>query len=114
MISGIGPIIYPVKDLARAKALYGKLLGVAPYLDARYYVGFRVGELQVGLDPHGHTRGWIGPVTYWNVGDIKANLAALLDAGAEELESIRDVGRGKLIASIKDADGNVTGLIQSP
>jgi len=31
----------------------------------------------------------------------------------EELE-INDVGGGKLIASVKDADANVTGLAQSP
>jgi hypothetical protein len=26
----------------------------------------------------------------------------------------KDVGGGKLIASVKDADGNIIGLIQSP
>ena len=30
MTSGIRTVIYPVKDLAQAKTLYGKLLGVAP------------------------------------------------------------------------------------
>ena len=42
MTSGMRTIIYPVKDLARAKTLYGRLLGVAPYTDAPYYVGFHV------------------------------------------------------------------------
>ncbi|TMD43683.1 MAG: glyoxalase, partial [Chloroflexi bacterium] len=27
---------------------------------------------------------------------------------------VQDVGGGKLIASVKDADGNITGLLQSP
>jgi hypothetical protein len=31
-----------------------------------------------------------------------------------EKQAIRDVGGGKLIASVVDADGNVTGLTQSP
>jgi catechol 2,3-dioxygenase-like lactoylglutathione lyase family enzyme len=51
MTSGIRTVIYPVKDLARAKTLYGKLLGVAPSMDEPYYVGFRVGDQDIGLDP---------------------------------------------------------------
>jgi hypothetical protein len=38
-------------------------LGVAPYVDAPYYVGFKVGELEVGLDPNGHRKGQTGPIT---------------------------------------------------
>ncbi len=33
MTSGIRTVIYPVKDLAQAKTLYGALLGVEPYDD---------------------------------------------------------------------------------
>jgi extradiol dioxygenase family protein len=40
-IQGIRTFIYPVKDIAQAKALYGKLLGVEPYMDEAYCVGFR-------------------------------------------------------------------------
>jgi predicted enzyme related to lactoylglutathione lyase len=29
-------------------------------------------------------------------------------------QEVKDVGGGKLIASVKDPDGNVIGLIQSP
>jgi hypothetical protein len=39
---------------------------------------------------------------------------ALLDAGAEVHQAVKDVGGGKLIASVKDADGNVIGLLQWP
>jgi predicted enzyme related to lactoylglutathione lyase len=35
-------------------------------------------------------------------------------AGAQAQQEVKDVGGGKLIASVKDADGNVIGLIQSP
>lgn len=114
MTSGMKTIIYPVKDLARAKTLYAKLLGVEPYADAAYYIGFRVGDQELGLDPHGHSQGLTSSVGYWDVDDIKETLAQLLDAGAEELQPIRDVGGGKLIATVKDADGNITGLTQSP
>ena len=33
MNQGIRTVSYPVKDLARAKMLYSKLLGIEPYLD---------------------------------------------------------------------------------
>ena len=113
MTSGLRTVIYPVKDLARAKALYGKLLGVAPYMDEAYYVGFNVGGQDVGLDPHGHSQGMTGPVGYWHVADIQESLKLLLDAGAETQRPVGDVGGGKLIASVKDADGNIIGLLQS-
>jgi len=36
----------------------------------------------------------------------------LLDDGATENEQVRDVGGGRLVGSVKDADGNVIGLLQ--
>lgn len=113
MTDSLKTIIYPVTDLARAKTLYGTLLGVEPYADGEYYVGFRVDDQQVGLDPNGHSQGMTGPVGYWQVADIQESLKALLDAGAEVQQEVKDVGGGMLIASVKDADGNVTGLKQS-
>jgi predicted enzyme related to lactoylglutathione lyase len=53
-----------------------------------------------------------GLVAYWNVGDINTSLQGLLDAGAELLQNVQDVGGGKLIALVKDQDGNVIGLAQ--
>jgi extradiol dioxygenase family protein len=67
MAEGIKTFIYPVKDLAKAKTLYGELLGVQPYMDEAYYVGFNVDGQDVGLDPHGHREGMAGPVGYWHV-----------------------------------------------
>jgi predicted enzyme related to lactoylglutathione lyase len=83
-------------------------------MDEPYYVGFRLGDQEIGLDPHGHSQGMTGPVGYWHVDDIQEILKLLLDAGAETQRVVRDVGGGKLIASVKDADGNSIGLIQSP
>ncbi|MEU9189806.1 VOC family protein [Streptomyces sp. NPDC048484] len=113
MSEGLKTITYPVKDLARAKALFGALLGVEPYADETYYVGFRApGQPEVGLDPNGHAKGLTGPVPYWYVGDIRAILADLVGAGAEVVQDVQDVGGGTLIASVKDADGNAVGLVQ--
>jgi predicted enzyme related to lactoylglutathione lyase len=114
MTSGIRTVIYPVEDLERAKTLFGSLVGAPPYADEAYYVGFRVGDQEIGLDPNGHSQGMTGPVGYWHVDDIEASLQPLLGAGAEKQQAIRDVGGGKLIASVKDVDGNVIGLVQSP
>jgi predicted enzyme related to lactoylglutathione lyase len=112
MTEGVKTIMYPVGDLGKAKTLYGALLGVEPYMDEPYYVGFNVGGQDVGLDPHGHAKGMNGPVGYWHVDDIEQSLRALLDAGAEAQQGIKDVGGGKLIVSVKDSDGNVVGLLQ--
>jgi predicted enzyme related to lactoylglutathione lyase len=103
-------LVFPVKDVAKAKALYAELLGVEPYADQPNYVGFRTGGLEIGLDPHGRTK---GPLAYWEVDDIRASLRQLLDGGAEADQDVRDVGGGKLIAWVKDADGNALGLMQS-
>ncbi len=114
MLQGIKLFVYPVKDLARAKTLYSKFLGVEPYADAAYYVGFRVGDQEIGLDPNGHKSGMTGPVGFWQVDDIKKSLQLLLDGGAEVQQAVKDVGGGKLVASVRDADGNAIGLVQSP
>jgi predicted enzyme related to lactoylglutathione lyase len=112
--SGMRTVIYPVKDLTRAKELYGALLGVAPSMDEAYYVGFSIEGQEVGLGPHGHSQGMTGPVGYWHVDDIYERLERLLAAGAEVQLAVRDVGGGKLIATLKDGDGNIIGLIQPP
>lgn len=114
MTSGIKTIMYPVHDIAAARELYGRLLGVAPYMDEAYYVGFNVDGQDVGLDPHGHRKGMTGPIGYWHVEDIEKSLQALLDGGAEAGQPVRDVGGGKLIATVTDVDGNVIGLLQPP
>jgi len=112
MTEGMRTIIYPVKDLARAKALFSELLGTKPYMDEAYYVGFNAGGQDIGLDPNGHRKGMTGPVGYWHVDDIKKSLVALLAAGAEVQQEVSDVGGGKLLAIVRDADGNAIGLIQ--
>ena len=45
---------------------------------------------------------------------IRKCLQLLLDAGAQTLQEVRDVGGGKLIATAKDSDNNIIGLIELP
>jgi predicted enzyme related to lactoylglutathione lyase len=51
-------------------------------------------------------------VPYWHVDDISTTLAQLVEAGAEPKDAIADFG-GRLVGSVTDPDGNVTGLIQA-
>ena len=107
-------VVFPVRDLGQAKGVYGALLGAAPYADEAYYVGFRVGDIELGLDPNGHRQGMTGAVGYWQVADIAATIKAVTEAGATLQGEVRDVGGGMLVATVQDADGNVFGLRQSP
>lgn len=110
MTTGMRTVIYPVTDLARTKALFTALLG-EPTHDAPYYVQFDVEGQNIGLDPHGHRDGATG---YFHVDDVRKTLATLVEAGATTVQEPRDVGGGTLIATVKDADGNLIGLRQAP
>jgi catechol 2,3-dioxygenase-like lactoylglutathione lyase family enzyme len=191
MSQGIKTVIFPVNDLARAKSLFSRLAGTEPHTDRAYYVGFRVEDQEIGLDPNGRAKECRDPrlgsadvpsadsavrpswergrpvrilylsrtlgnagrrhgrscrvprlgsadvpsasstsrkllgmrvgVTvdpslgrsYWHVADIRKSLQALLDGGAQFQQDVRDVGGGRLIASVKDPDGNSIGLLQA-
>jgi predicted enzyme related to lactoylglutathione lyase len=114
MTAGMRTIMYPVADLDAAKSLYGELFGVEPYMDESYYVGYKVADQNIGLDPNGHSKGMSGPTGYWHVDDIEAALDGLVARGATKVQEITDVGGGKLIATAQDPDGNVIGLLQMP
>ena len=102
-------LVYPAKDMAAAKKLFGELLGVAPYAESSFYTGFRTSDLEIGLDPNGAHK---GALAYWEVDDIRASLQRLLDAGGETVQDVKDVGRGLLIAQVREANGNTIGLRQ--
>ena len=113
MTDGVKTIIIPVRDLAAAKALYGTVLGVEPYADEPYYVGFRVGDQEIGLDPNGHNHDMTGPVGYCHVDDVAASLRQAVDAGWRTRQDVKDVGGGGLAAIVEDTDSNVLGLLQA-
>ncbi len=109
---GIKTVLVPVSDLATAKAVYTALLGVPPTADSSYYVGFDAAGQHIGLVPRGGPQGMTSPVAYWHVPDIEAKLAEVTAAGATVKEPARDVGGGRLVATVTDPDGNVLGLLQ--
>jgi predicted enzyme related to lactoylglutathione lyase len=113
MINGLGTAIYPVTDLAAAKAWYGRVLDREPYFDQPSYVGFNVGGFELGLIPDGQP-GASGVVAYWRVNDADAEFVRLLDLGAISHEAVRDVGGGIKVASVLDPFGNVFAILENP
>ena len=109
---GVKTVLHPVSDLAAAKAVYTALLGLAPQTDGDYYVGYDAAGQHIGLVPGGGPQGMVSPVAYWHVPDIEAKLAEVTAAGATVKEPTRDVGGGRLVATVTDPDGNVLGLLQ--
>ena len=106
MANTIHLIAFPVKDLDKAKHFYTTFLGTEPYVDSAYYVGYKLDDLEVGLDPNGKA-----VVSYIDVDDIEVSLKTLKDAGAEVVMDSKDVGGGLLLAQV-EVDGNVLGLRQ--
>jgi predicted enzyme related to lactoylglutathione lyase len=109
---GIKTVLHPVTDLDKAKAVYTALLGTEPQHDAPYYVGYDTEGQHIGLVPNGAQQGMTSPVAYWHVPDIEAKLAEVTAAGAVVKDAPRDVGNGRLVATVTDADGNVLGILQ--
>ena len=66
----------------------------------------------IGLVPNGGPQGMTSPVAHWHVPNVEAKLAELTAAGATIKDPARDVGWGRLVATVTDPDGNVLGLIQ--
>jgi predicted enzyme related to lactoylglutathione lyase len=110
MAQNIKVIVYPVTDTEKAKAFFNKFFGVKPYTDSPYYIGYKVGDIEVGLDPNSK----VGPIAYTDVTNIQMTLKGMTDAGATIMQDPKDVGEGLLIAQVKDGDGNVLGFRQMP
>lgn len=115
MFKGLRTVIYPVGDLARARAWYTELLGQEPYFDEPFYVGYAVGGFELGLDPSGTPAAAAGgPVAYWGVADIEAAFRRLREHGAGERAPVQDVGDGIRTAALTDPFGNAIGIIENP
>jgi predicted enzyme related to lactoylglutathione lyase len=114
MFLGLRTVIYPVHDLAAAKRWWSMVLGVEPYFDEPFYVGFDVGGYELALDPHGHAESGPGPVTYWGVDDAGRAADALREAGASVHAPVTDYGNGIRTATLKAPDGTLVGVIENP
>ena len=80
--------------------------GAAQLADAAADAAGRVAGDEVAGQP--------GPVAFWHVSDIKNSLQLVLEAGGQIQQAVRDVRGGKLVATARDAEGNLIGFIQIP
>ncbi|HSX05683.1 MAG TPA: hypothetical protein VLF69_04400 [Candidatus Saccharimonadales bacterium] len=106
MANSIPLIVFPAKDLDKAKKFYNTYLDTEPYVDGAWYVGYKLDNQEVGLDPNG-----TAVISYIDTDDIAASLKTLIEAGATAVKESTDVGGGLLVAQV-EIDGNVLGLRQ--
>ena len=111
---GLRTTIYHVTDIQKAKAWYSKILGIDPYFDEPFYVGFNVGGYELGLHPEDKGTPQGGVVSYWGVDDVPSVYGQLLDAGAKPHEEPTEVGGGIVVAAVKDPWENLFGIIYNP
>ena len=115
MFQGLRTVIYNVDNLEKAKAWYTEALGIKPYFDQPFYVGFNIGGFELGLDPDmsGVSKG-NNAVAYWGVKDAAASYKRMLELGAKKHSDVNDVGSGVLVATVTDPFGNIFGIIENP
>jgi len=115
-VQGLRTVIYHAPELAKTKAWYAEVLGIEPYFDQPFYVGFNVGGYELGLDPDASSTpgGKSGAVVYWGVVNVDASFARLLSLGATERSAVQEVGEGIKVATVLDPFGNIFGIIENP
>jgi predicted enzyme related to lactoylglutathione lyase len=115
MLLGLRTAIYQVNDLKHAKRWYADVLGVEPYFDEPFYVGFNVGGFELGLQADQPTKEVVeNVVAYWGVTNIDAEYERLLKLGATSKSGVQDVGGDIKVATVHDPFGNVFGIIFNP
>ncbi len=113
MFLGIRSVIYPTADLAASRDWFANLLGVQPYFDEPFYVGFNLGGYELGIDPGADLAS--GPISYWGVENASESLADLVAAGATDSSGVSDVGDGLRMATVQLPGGaGLFGIIENP
>ena len=111
-ILGLRTVIYPSPDLEAAKSWWTGLLGIDPYFDEPFYVGFNLAGYELGLLPDGDTGD--GAITYWGVDDVAGAVEEALAAGASSHAPVSDVGGGIVTGSVTNPMGMIVGFISNP
>jgi predicted enzyme related to lactoylglutathione lyase len=109
---GLRTLIYPTTNIDESKTWWKQFLGVDPYFDQPFYVGFLVGGYEIGLNPGAEME--FGPVTYIGVDSMDDALEKAIANGASVVSGIEDVGEGILIAHLTAPTGDRFGLIVNP
>jgi lactoylglutathione lyase len=112
---GLRTFGFKVKDIEAAKLWYTKVLGIEPYFDMPFYVGYNVAGYEFGLQQTDEELSYgNNTATYLGVEDIHATYNMLIAAGATEYEQPQDVGENIIIAAVRDPWGNIFGIIYNP
>jgi predicted enzyme related to lactoylglutathione lyase len=126
MLRGLTTVSFWADDLIAARDWYADLLGIEPYFQRPEegppaYIEFRIGadEDELGLidrryAPPGASRDPGGAVIHWQVDNVAAAVARLVEHGATEYQPIVERDAGFVTASVLDPFGNVLGLMYSP
>ena len=109
---GLRSLIYPTLNLNEAKNWWKTFLGVEPYFDEPFYVGFKVGSYEIGLNPGAAME--FGPITFIGVESIEESLALAKGKGAYVESEIENVGDGIKVAQLISPTGERFGLIFNP
>jgi predicted enzyme related to lactoylglutathione lyase len=112
-LKDVSLIVYSAEDMGKAKEFFRELNGGDPYADSPYYIGYKCGDMEIGLVPNTDNRAPTA-LAYWTVDDIAASVKALVAAGGTVVQDVTDVAQGLLVASVKEPNGNIIGLRQFP
>jgi predicted enzyme related to lactoylglutathione lyase len=85
MFTGLQTVMIHVDDMDKAKQWYTDVVGIKPYFDEPFYIGFSVHGYELGIHPAkaGVTKGG-STFAYWGTKDAKAELARLVKLGDPE------------------------------
>lgn len=111
-LQGLRTVIYPSPDLDGAKRWWSTILGIEPYFDEPFYVGYEVAGYELGLLPNGDPGD--GALTYWGVDDVGAAVDAAVADGATEHTPATEVGDDIVTATVRTPTGAILGFIFNP
>ncbi len=126
MLRGLTTVSFWADDVIAARDWYADVLGIAPYFQRPEegppaYIEFRIGadEDELGLIDRRYAppiapRDPGGAVIYWQVDDVPAAVARLVEHGATEHQPVVERDAGFVTASVLDPFGNILGLMYSP
>ncbi|MGF1618212.1 MAG: SRPBCC domain-containing protein [Acidimicrobiia bacterium] len=103
---------FRVDDLDAARDWYAGFLGVDPYFDEPFYVGFEVAGYEFGLMPG--TASSDGALFLWGAEEPQAHFDRALEMGATPGMDLTDTGDGIAVGTFIDPFGNEFGLIRNP
>ncbi|MFO0713471.1 MAG: SRPBCC domain-containing protein [Sandaracinus sp.] len=111
---GLRTLKLEAHDLDAAKRFYTEALGVSPYFDQPFYVGFDVDGYELGITPRESASEGPGQhVSYLSVIDVDAEMARWIAMGCAEREAATDVGGGLRLGAVRDPFGNAIGFIRN-